>query len=148
MTMKKAETNYLRFYNFVILGLLTALGFSVSCSSQMEYGMPSATFKVNGTIEAKDSKMPIENIKVVMRGDTAFSDSNGKYYLEDKYGSPGNSIYDINFIDYDGSLNGEYKNLDTLVEFINPEFEGGDGHWYEGEITREFNVELMPKNTK
>jgi len=42
-------------------------------------------------------------------------------------------------------LNGDYKNMESSVEFIDPEFVNGDDHWYSGEATQALNVKLNPK---
>jgi len=59
--MRKAKTNFLNFYNFILVGLLSALGFASSCSKPdpvAEYGVPSAKFTVNGTIQDKETNDP------------------------------------------------------------------------------------------
>ena len=53
--------------------------------------------------------------------------------------------FNIEFIDIDGAENGEYQSLDTIVEFKDPHFTGGDGDWYAGETSKEFNIQLNPK---
>ena len=80
-----------------------------------------------------------------MRGDTAISDADGKYQIIDNYGFPGDQRYDIYFLDLDGNENGNFTNLDTIVEFNDPQFVNGDGSWYEGEATQVFDVKMNPK---
>jgi putative lipoprotein (rSAM/lipoprotein system) len=91
-----------------------------------------------------ESKEGIENIRVVIPGDTTKTDSEGKYQI-DVQGFPVNSKYEIQFQDIDGALNGEFQDLDTEVEFKDSEFTDGDGHWYYGETSKELNIELNKK---
>ena len=143
--MKKLEIKFFKTYNVIIAALLSLLGFS-SCEKNMvaEYGTPSATFIVQGTVESSDSNEPIENIRVIMQGDTAFTDGNGNYQVI-AGGFPGDITYYIQFQDIDSELNGDYKDLESSVEFIDPEFINGDDHWYSGEATQALNVKLNPK---
>ena len=147
--MKKAKNKFYKTSNAIIFGLLALLGFTSSCDKGpnlvAEYGTPSAKFIVNGKVNSKDTNIPIHNIRVIMRGDTSFTDSEGKYQVVDNYGFPENQTYDLKFQDIDSTINNNYKNLDTIVEFVNPQFINGDGHWYEGETSKEFNIKLDEK---
>jgi hypothetical protein len=89
----------------------------------MEYGTPSAKFIVKGKVESSVTNQPIQNIRVYPEAQT----------------------FPIRFHDIDGNLQGEFNNLDTVVEFKNPQFTNGDGHWYKGETSKEFNIQLKPK---
>jgi len=145
--MKKAKSNFLNFYNFILVGFLSALGFASSCSKPdpvAEYGVPSAKFTVNGTIEDRETNTPIKNIKVSIYQQTVATDDQGKYQITEN-GFGGDMTFNIQYRDEDGAANGEYNDLDTTVEFKNPQFEGGDGHWYEGETSKEFDIKLTPK---
>jgi putative lipoprotein (rSAM/lipoprotein system) len=84
-------------------------------------------------------------IQVIMKNDTSFTDNEGKYEVVDEGAFPTNQTYTIQFRDIDNELNGSFIDRDTLVEFKNPEFSHGNGHWYEGETTKEFNIKLTPK---
>lgn len=144
--MKKAQNKILSFYNLLIIGLLSILGFSASCNkdNKVEYGTPTASFMINGKIVDKDSNTPIKDIKVLISRDSTYSDAQGMYQLIDHMGFPGDAEYSIQFIDVDGPQNGEYHDLDTIVNFTDPQFEEGSG-WYSGQATQEFNVELKSK---
>ena len=87
----------------------------------------------------------IENIQVVMLYDTTKTDEDGLYQISDNEREPGDQTYFIQFQDIDNVDNGEFENLDTIVEFIDPEFTDGDGGYYAGETEIEFNVKLNPK---
>ena len=145
--MKKLEIKFLKTSNVIIAALLSLLGFG-SCEKNMvvvaEYGTPSATFIVQGRVESSGSNESIENIRVIMQGDTAVTDSDGKYQVM-AGGFPGDKTYYIQFQDVDGELNGDYKDLESSIEFVDPEFINGDDHWYSGEATQALNVKLDPK---
>lgn len=143
--MKKARNILYKTSNTIILGLLALLGFTTSCEKKVEYGTPSAKFIVNGKVISSDSNEAIENVRVIMQGDTTKTDNEGKYQVVNKYGFPGDQTYDIQFQDIDGATNGDYQNLDTIVEFKNPQFINGDGNWYSGETSKELDIELNKK---
>jgi len=146
--MRKVRVRFLKSFNSILLSLLALLGFTAACKDDPsiidEYGSPYAKFKVNGKIEATNTDTPIENIRVVMSGDTVYSDDKGEYEVADNNGFPIDQIYEIQFQDIDGISNGEFEDVDTVVEFKDPEFINGDG-WYRGETSKEFNIKLNPK---
>jgi len=144
--MKKLEIKFLKAYNLVLAALLAMLGFG-SCENRVvaEYGTPSATFIVQGIVESSDSDQPIKNIRVIMQGDTTFTDNNGYYKVMDMFGFPGDKTYYIQFQDIDGVQNGDYKDLESSVDFVDPEYTNGDGNWYSGEATEALDVKMDPK---
>lgn len=142
--MKKFEIKFLKSYNAILAVLLALLGFS-ACDNVAEYGTPSATFIVQGKVESSDSNQPIQNIRVIMQGDTAFTDGNGNYKVMDQYGFPGDKTYFIQFQDIDGASNGEFTDLESSINFVDPEYVNGDGNWYSGEATEALDVKLDPK---
>ncbi|HNW53671.1 MAG TPA: radical SAM-associated putative lipoprotein, partial [Bacteroidales bacterium] len=112
---------------------------------------PHARFIVKGKIVSAEGNAPLPNIKVRMQQDTniryydsAYSESNGNYQV-DIVDFPESQTYKIEFIDTDGSANGDFQTLDTVVEFKEPKFTGGSGNWDEGETQKIFNVALKPK---
>lgn len=138
-------------HNKFIAFLLSVIGIGGACSfggcaygTPVEYGTPTATYKVIGKVSTEeDSK--IKGIRVIMRNDTAHTDVDGKFQVQ-TVDFPTDVDFDIEFDDIDGALNGSFQSLDTIVSFVNPEFENGDGHWYQGETSKEFNVKLKSKN--
>ena len=82
---------------------------------------------------------------LAMQTDSVYSDNKGNYQVVDEFGFPISHSYSITFTDIDGTANGEFQTLDTVVEFKDPVYTGGDGHWNEGETQKEFNVVLKPK---
>jgi len=132
-------------YNAIIAGLLSILGFAPSCDSRVEYGTPAAKFIVNGNVKSSETEQPVGNIRVSLLNDTSYTGSDGTYHVVDNWGFPAEQVYHIKFQDIDGAANGEFSDIDTVVEFKNPEFTGGDGDWYAGETSKEFDVKLTPK---
>jgi putative lipoprotein (rSAM/lipoprotein system) len=146
--MKTIRVNFIKASNVIIVSLLAILGFASSCEKtdpKVEYGTPSAKFIVNGKIESKDSNAPVKNIRVIMQGDTSLTDLDGKYQVIQPNDFPSDKTYDIKFQDFDGISNGNLENLDTVVTFTDPQFTDGDGHWYSGEVEKDFNVKLKTK---
>lgn len=143
--MKKARNRILRSYNWLIATLMAMLGFASSCEPVAEYGVPTADFIVNGNVTSEETGQPIRNIRVSMQGDTSITNADGTYQVIDRWGFPTEQTYEIQFSDVDGETNGEFIDLDTIVQFKNPEFSGGDGDWYSGKTSKEFNVKLKPK---
>jgi putative lipoprotein (rSAM/lipoprotein system) len=153
--MKEIQTKFLKYSNAIIVGLLAILGFTSCGDPKDEYGTPSATFIVKGKVTSIETLEAIKNIKVIVHGDTSdigyywdrdtsVTDNDGNYVI-DKYGFPKDQKYLIQFQDIDSVLNGQFQDLDTIIEFKNPTFSGGDGDWYCGEATKEFNIKLIPK---
>ncbi len=146
--MKKAKNKFYKTSNVIIWGLMAFFGFASSCNKlpnfKTEYGTPHAKFIVNGKVAAIGTNTPIENIRVIMSRDTSFTDSQGKYQVSNT-DFPANQTFQINFKDVDSTANGDYKSLDTTVEFVDPKFTDGDGHWNAGETSEEFDVELDKK---
>ncbi len=139
-------------FNGLISFLLSILGFGAAFSFSsceygtpaVEYGTPFATFKVNGNVKSEVTSNNIPNIRVVMGYDTAYTDESGNYQLSSKE-FPDDQTFLLEFKDIDGVSNGEYQPLDTIVEFIAPEFSGGTGSWDKGETEKEVNVKLKDK---
>ena len=136
-------------YNTLLSFLLSVLGFGAACSINsceygtpaVEYGTPFGTFKVNGSVRSEASSDNIPNIRVVMGEDTAYTDESGNYQVKN-IDFPVDQTFLVEFKDIDGEINGEYQPLDTIVEFVDPEFSGGSGGWDSGETGKELHVKL------
>lgn len=147
--MKRA---LLKKHNTLISFLLSILGFGAACSlgsceygtPLIEYGCPHAMFKVNGSVKSEATSENIPVIRVIMGVDTAFTDAQGNYEVGTS-DSPGDQAFLVEFKDVDGESNGEYQPLDTIVEFIDPEYIEGSGAWYLGKTEKELNVNLKDK---
>lgn len=143
--MKKVKMKVLKSYSAIITGILAMLGFASSCDSKAEYGTPSADFIVNGKVTSEETDLAVKNIRVIMEKDTVYSDNDGNYQVEAKGRFPQDQDFLVQFQDYDKELNGEFQDLDTTIEFKDPKFTDGDGDWYKGKTTKEFNLKLIPK---
>lgn len=143
--MRRIQIKWLKTYNAIIIAVLGMLGFTSCEEPRDEYGTPSATFIVQGKVTDKSNNQPIENIQVeVGWRNSVYTNSDGKY--EFSIGEfPESQTFPISFRDVDDDLNGSYMDLDTIVEFKDPKFTGGKGNWYEGVATKEFNIQLNPK---
>ena len=145
-------------HNRLIAFILSILGVGGACTFSgceygvpVEYGTPSATFKVHGKISNEDDNV-IPGIRVMLwmdegkhYADTAYTNAEGFYnvQIED---FPEEHNFEIEIDDIDGESNGSYNSLDTIVSFVNPEFENPSGDWYKGETSKEFNIKLKEKN--
>ncbi len=146
------KTSIFKRFNGLISFLISILGFGAACSLSsceygtpaVEYGTPYATFKVNGNVKSEITSNSVPNIRVVMGYDTTFTDESGNYQLSNTE-FPEDQTFLMEFKDIDGETNGEYQPLDTIVEFIDPEFSGGTGGWDSGETEKEVNVKLKDK---
>ncbi len=146
--MKKIKTGFLKKQNALLSLLMALLGFSTACEQAVdeygapavEYGAPYATFEVNGKVKSA-AETAIEGIQVTMNGQTIFSDASGNYSISTQT-FPTDQTLVLEFKDIDGSLNGSYAPKDTIVEFIDPEFTGGDDSWYAGETEKTVDVKL------
>ena len=145
--MTTIKSNFFKGYNMLIAGLLSILGFSTSCNilPLAEYGSPSAKYIINGKVTSVETGKAIKGVRVSMQGDSTLTNADGSYQVVEKYGFPGDQLLQITFKDIDGAANGEYANIDTVVEIKDPQYTGGDGDWYSGEATEEFSIKLNPK---
>ena len=145
--MKPIQIKLLKKYNAILASLLALIGFASSCEKdgpRVEYGTPSAKFIVNGAITSKETQQGIKDLRVVMQSDTVTTDTDGSYQVE-TVDFPMDQTFHVIITDMDGTLNEEFNELDTVVNFTNPTFENGDGHWYQGETSKGFNIQLVPK---
>ncbi len=145
-------------HNKLIVFLLSILGIGGACTfsgceygSPVEYGSPHATFKVHGKVSNEnDAAIPGIRVRLWMDegkyyADSAFTNSEGLYNVQiDDF--PEEQNYEMEVDDIDGESNGSFNSLDTIVSFVNPEFENGGDSWYSGETSKEFNIKLKEKN--
>lgn len=151
MNMKKIKIGFFKKYNGLISLCLVLLGFSTACEQgadeygtpSVEYGVPHATFIVKGNVKSENSSSMIPNIRVVMGYDTTFTNESGNYQVENT-SFPDDQLFLVEFKDVDGSANGNYQPIDTVVEFKDPQFTGGSS-WDAGKVENELNVNLKPK---
>lgn len=143
----KFKKYFFPIFNKILIACLAFLGFSCDDinggGNVVEYGMPSATYKVHGLITDKSTSSKISNIRVIMNYDTAYSDVNGNYEVSIN-DFPGDNSYTLYFQDIDSMENGKYLPKDTTIDFTDAQYTGGDGHWYKGTASKEINIKLDP----
>ncbi len=146
--MQKLKVRFLNGYSLFLSLLLSLLGCSTG-DSPCEYGMPQATFIVKGTVRSKTTAQPVAGVQVTitnshLSSNSAISGGNGNYEVTiDDF--PAGQTFPGKVPDTDGTANGTYLPKDTIAEFKDPVFTGGDHHWYEGKTEKEFNVRLTPQ---
>lgn len=148
--MKRIKNQGMNGYNLFLTMLLALLG----CSGEeqaCEYGTPRANFVVKGTIRSKSNAQPVSHVKVKLfdsdmnLSDSVISDQNGSFEV-DIEDFPMSQELPIKFTDVDGTANGLFLPKDTVVEFKDPSFTGGDGNWNQGETQKVFDIKLIPGN--
>ncbi len=146
--------NYaLKCSNKIIGFILLLLGFSMACSEVaceygspiVEYGTPHATFIVKGKVRSNATEQVIPSIRVVINYDTVYTNENGDYEVRTN-AFPTDQSFLVEFDDIDETQNGQYEALDTTVEFVDPQFTGGDGEWYDGETEKELQIRMKPRD--
>ena len=153
------KTKFYLNFNKLIAFFITFLGFTTGCErdhyDRYSYGTISSSFVfiAKGSIKSEKDNSPLKNVRIIMTydnkynqkqiKDTSYSDVNGNYIV--KSDTIDNWYYRFNFHDTDSTHNGEFQDLDTIIELNNPKFTGGDGSWYKGQTEMEVNVKLKPK---
>jgi putative lipoprotein (rSAM/lipoprotein system) len=142
--MKSFHSFVLKSSNRFISYILGLMEFAASCIPEpIEYGMPHATFKLKGTVKADLTELPLPNIKIFMDGDSTITATDGTFEI-DQTSYPEEKTFIVRFVDFDGNLNGNYKDIDTTITFENPKFVGGDGKWDHGVTEKELDIKLEP----
>lgn len=121
--------------------LMSLFGFIFGCDTGIEpvaeYGVPSADFKVQGSVKSAATGNPIPNIRVIVKepfsikADTSFTDASGHYPMEVKHiiGFPVTLYAD----DVDDTVNGEFKSDSLEVNWDDvTRIKKGDNNWYDG----------------
>ena len=142
----KISVNKLLAYFITLLGIggACAMGGCMYGSPAMEYGTPTATFKVHGQVSSEDQEK-IPNIQAIMERDTGYTDDQGNYSVQLQE-FPHDQEFLLEFKDVDGEENGSYQAMDTTIKFIDPEFINPEGGWYEGETSKELNISLKKED--
>jgi putative lipoprotein (rSAM/lipoprotein system) len=137
------KTKFIKTENAVITGLLAFLGFSCDFGGNVaEYGVPCADFIVLGKVSDKKTEQPIENIQVsTYEWNKTFTDENGNYEVKTN-DFPKDQTFLVKFRD----ITEKYNDLDTLIEFKDPKFTGGDKKWYNGKTSKTVDIQLTPKD--
>ena len=115
------------------------------------YGMPSATYKVLGTV-SDESGSPVEGIRVAIESkyssysqyDTLYTDSSGKYLFNRGERGLWPDKVVVVFEDIDGEENGgEFESAEATPEL--KKVKEGDGSWYVGMFEAQADVTLKKK---
>ena len=149
------KIRFVSFYSKIISFFLVLLGFS-SCDSDggggggsiAEYGVPTAKFKVKGTLVDKtDSSVSISGVKVAIG--QLYRDGTGqRTFYVDSIVTNNTGGFDLGVTDFpmsqkfvikyeDTDKNKNYGLVIDTVRFDNPSFTGGSGGWYAGEATKD-----------
>jgi putative lipoprotein (rSAM/lipoprotein system) len=142
------KITFLKWHNKLLAFLLSLIGVGAACTTggceygtpADEYGTPSAKFIVNGKVTS-ESNTAIQGIRVIMKYDTVYTDSEGDYSAK-TIAFPESQTFTLKFEDVDGTSNGSYQAQDTTATFTDPQFTNGDGDWYSGETSQELNIKL------
>lgn len=149
----KLKTKLLTKYNAIIVAVIGFLGFT-SCKftdpkpPAPEYGVPHATFELNGKVTSSATNEPIGNIRVVLEGyrkDTFYTKTDGTYHRNYEVFESNDYTFNLKYEDIDNTENGEFQSLDTVIQVKSTDFKGGSGSWNAGTATKEINVSLKPK---
>ncbi len=141
-TIKKIKKSILKKKNILWTFIITFLG--LMPSGCMEYGSPSATFILNGTVKSSYDQQPIPNIKVTHYSSGTFTDNSGYFSLTFMNDGDG-KLLNYSFQDVDTASNGSFKNKDTIISFEDVTFTGGSGKWDKGTGTKTVDIFLDPK---
>lgn len=147
----------IKLYDKFVLLVLSFLGLFTSCNFATMYGTPYAEFEVKGSVTSKETKQPIEGIRVIRPmfeyGDTTYTDANGRYLISFRRDG---GLYelekdttDLKIEDIDGVKNGgEFETKEFSVSFADAEVikeKKRKNPWYEGKASKEVNIELGKK---
>lgn len=141
------------FYSKVISFLLALFGFTACdiINPTAEYGVPSATFKVKGTlVDEADNTKTINGVKVAIGHlytddtgvkktyytDSIITNTTGRFNFSAE-DFPTSRKFVIKYEDVNAAQDGNYGLTIDTVRFENPDFTGGNGNWYEGETTKD-----------
>lgn len=141
------------FVNRILAAILVLLGFSACGEGKEpmeEYGTPSVSYQIKGTVTDKDNA-PIKGIKVVISDErkydtddiTVYTDADGKFTGPHTYSF---SLYGqtVTFEDVDGEDNGgRFKSATLGIDDMTAKKVEEGGHWYSGdyEVTADVKLE-------
>lgn len=148
--MKPEPVNFI---NRILAAILVLLGFSACGEGKEpmpEYGTPSVSYRIKGTVTDKDNA-PIKGIKVVISDEpeiesddiTVYTDADGKFSGPHTYSF---SLYGqtVTFEDVDGEDNGgRFKSSTLGIDDMTAKKVKEGGHWYSGdyEVTADVKLE-------
>ena len=165
--MKKLNRKLIRGTNWALAGLLSPLGFT-GCGKDnngdgeisVEYGVPSANFKVLGRV-TNEQGQPLGGMRVVasevttiwgkgpeqcysgLLRDTVYTASDGSFVREYSL-FPADSVY-IHMKIEDSAEPSVYDSDSVTVGFAKGDLKGADGSWFLGAAEKVVDVKLKAK---
>ena len=165
--MKKLNRKLIRGTNWALAGLLSLLGFT-GCGKDnngdgeisVEYGVPSANFKVLGRV-TNEQGQPLGGMRVVasevttiwgkgpeqcysgLLRDTVYTASDGSFVREYSL-FPADSVY-IHMKIEDTTEPSVYDSDSIAVGFAKGDLKGADGSWFLGAAEKVIDVKLKAK---
>ena len=165
--MKKLNRKLIRGTNWALAGLLSLLGFT-GCGKDdngggeisVEYGVPSANFKVLGRV-TNEQGQPLGGMRVVasevttiwgkgpeqcysgLLRDTVYTASDGSFVREYSL-FPTDSVY-IHMKIEDPTKRPDYESDSVTVGFAKGDLKGADGSWFLGAAEKVIDVKLKSK---
>ena len=165
--MKKLNRKLIRVTNWALAGLLSLLGFT-GCGKDdngdgeisVEYGVPSANFKVLGRV-TNEQGQPLGGMRVVasevtavwgkgpeqcysgLLRDTVYTASDGSFVREYSL-FPADSVY-IHMKIEDSAEPSVYDSDSIAVGFAKGDLKGADGSWFLGAAEKVIDVKLKAK---
>ena len=165
--MKKLNRKLIRGTNWALAGLLSLLGFT-GCGKDdngggeisVEYGAPSANFKVLGRV-TNEQGQPLGGMRVVasevttiwgkgpeqcysgLLRDTVYTASDGSFVREYSL-FPTDSVY-IHMKIEDPTKRPDYESDSVTVGFAKGDLKGADGSWFLGAAEKVIDVKLKSK---
>ena len=157
------EVRINRWYNTILTALLSLLGYGCSSENSVEmygvlmYGVPSAEYKMSGTVTDEGGKA-VEGIKTSVKQistyegkshasaiDSVMTDANGHYDVS-VHIFPMNKEIKLLVEDVDGDANGAYQN-DTLdIDYNNAQkIKDGEDVWNNGTFAIKQDIKLKKK---
>jgi putative lipoprotein (rSAM/lipoprotein system) len=121
----------------LVLGGILGVGCHNPTDTRAEYGVPSARYRLDGTVTARETGQPVRGIRLFLarggRADStvaATSDADGRWQMDGRTLSCSASCAIVT-ADVDGPENGGLFAPQTQVLLLE-QTERGDGHWYWG----------------
>lgn len=159
------KVRFFRWYNALLTGLLSILGYGCSLEEPMdeygvvicEYGVPSADYIIKGTV-TDETGNPIQGIKTSLKEipdyypeytysrDSTLTDAAGKYQINTRL-FVGHQWDRLVVEDIDGEANGGEFLSDTIdISKLEAKKIGeGDGNWNDGKYEVQYDVKLKKK---
>ena len=152
-----------RWYNTILTALLSLLGYGCSSENSVEmcgvmmYGVPSAEYKISGTVTNEGGKA-VEGIKTSVKQistyegkthafsiDSVMTNTAGHYDVTVNV-FPLNQEIKLLVEDVDGDANGAYQNDTIDIDYNNAQkIKEGDGTWNNGTFIIQQDIKLKKK---